>query len=267
MPLLVTKTIVNCWECDSAICINDCEPCNQSSQCGGGYCVENYCSNSTSCCRGDCRCDENELQCNNSCKEKFSLPNGMVPCDRLECTSSYINSSTGLCDVFPGIDRKEAQTKYKKQVAKQQRQSWLIALAFIIAIGLLIYYHKKLIRLVGIGMANIICFIQLFYRYGLDFRLKDGYPVFRGQKVHRAYYANEYKHVYKQPFDSKNIVFHIDRNKLNSLNFWNLIYLTRADYNKVKNIQRMDWHHGVEQIMKLLHWKEKDLPAHIRRQL
>lgn len=99
---------ISCKECPEAsgvFCFNDGVACNNSSECGGGHCIENYCSNFSICFNQDCRCDPNEVQCsdNTSCVKEASVQLGFKPdCSVEECISKYISSKTGNCTLRDG---------------------------------------------------------------------------------------------------------------------------------------------------------------------
>jgi len=69
--------------------------------------------------------------------------------------------------------------------------------------------------------------------------------------------------------DKYQIVHHIDVNKWNSLNFWNLIDLTVEQHERIvhSKINKGDWMGGIKVLMEALHWTEKNLPRHIQQHL
>ena len=99
---------------------------------------------------------------------------------------------------------------------------------------------------------------------------KGEYPKFkRGTEIHRWFYKGQYAETYNLPFDEIKIVHHIDVNKWNSLNFWNLIDLTVEQHERIvhSKINKGDWRKGIKVLMEALHWTEKNLPRHIQQHL
>jgi hypothetical protein len=94
-----------CQECNGHTCFNDGDTCSAAIDCGGRYCVENYCSSMKGVCyNGDCRCDSDEVQCYNEdrCVKVEQIANGNSPsCRKEECISQYIDNSTGHCQKSP----------------------------------------------------------------------------------------------------------------------------------------------------------------------
>ncbi|MFH1916042.1 MAG: hypothetical protein ABIJ21_02145 [Nanoarchaeota archaeon] len=99
----------------------------------------------------------------------------------------------------------------------------------------------------------------------------NGYPVFSDTKkpIHREIYKNQYYVRYKNKFDTFNEVHHIDGNKLNSLNFWNLIDVPHSQHKKIAHLSfnRGDWKGGLKELMHALNWTESNLPEHIKEHL
>jgi hypothetical protein len=108
-------------------------------------------------------------------------------------------------------------------------------------------------------------------RYTMKINEK-GYPVFADNPknlIHRNVYQHAYKKKYNKEFDRSQHIHHIDNNKLNSLNFWNLIDITEAQHHRIIHgkITRGDWEQGVKVMMEALGWDETDLPDHIREHI
>jgi hypothetical protein len=99
----------------------------------------------------------------------------------------------------------------------------------------------------------------------------NGYPIFSdsGNEIHRWFYRGQYEEEYGDPFDERKEVHHIDHNKYNSLNFWNLIDLTEEEHDKIEHSRliRGEWKKNLKIMMKLLNWTEEQLPKHIREHL
>ena len=113
---------------------------------------------------------------------------------------------------------------------------------------------------------------ELESRYGKGkISINDGYPIFSDTKIriHRYFYKAQYEEKYGQPFDETNVIHHIDVNRKNSLNFWNLIDITPEEHKKINHskINRGDWNQGLKVIMDCFGWEESDLPKHIREHL
>lgn len=129
---MVTKTREVCKLCGDSICLDDGSPCNKSSECGGGFCVEGYCSNSEYCYEKDCKCSADEIQCSDNmhCVKKGIIPIDVTPeCGKdSECVTGYIDKKTGLCARSPN----------------QIQQGGFIILGIVIIFGLLtlILRHK-----------------------------------------------------------------------------------------------------------------------------
>jgi hypothetical protein len=112
---------------------------------------------------------------------------------------------------------------------------------------------------------------QLKQRYPNAILNEEGYPVFGNNPknlIHRYFYANKYKELYGKPFDETKKVHHIDVNRLNSLNMWNLIDITKEQHDKIHHarIDRGDWEKGIKVLLDALGWNESDLPRHIREE-
>jgi hypothetical protein len=109
-----------CRQCLGVYCLNNGVPCGSPAECGGGFCVEGYCSNSEVCFNNDCHCSGGEVQCLNN---RQCVPRGVVPVDsrplchnNLECNTSYIDPTTGLCAKSPTQLEEE---EYAQQMAEE----------------------------------------------------------------------------------------------------------------------------------------------------
>lgn len=123
---IVTKNMTICKQCLGKNCTNDGDSCTKPTECGGGFCVEGYCSNSKKCFNNDCKCSQDEIQCedNMRCVKRMSLDVGSKPiCSFEECNTKYINPNTGLCAKSPEqIAQEEKDTLKKEQETQQQLQ-------------------------------------------------------------------------------------------------------------------------------------------------
>ena len=94
-----------CLDCLGVQCLNDGEACSTGAECGGGYCINEVCSNALVCYNNDCGCDSlTELQCpdNTKCVSKASLPVGATPvCLIEECETGFVNLD-GVCSKRDG---------------------------------------------------------------------------------------------------------------------------------------------------------------------
>ena len=94
-----------CLDCLGVQCLNDGEACLINEACGGGYCINETCSNAPVCFNNDCGCDPlTELQCpdNTTCVSKAILPVGATPvCLIEECETGFVNLD-GVCSKRDG---------------------------------------------------------------------------------------------------------------------------------------------------------------------
>ena len=121
----VTKQKIICKKCNAVACLDDGSPCTIPKFCGGGFCVEGHCSNSEFCFNNDCKCNADEIQCddNKICVKKSVVPIYVKPVCGLyqECVSQYINPETGLCEKSPAQIQEEENQKLKDEMERQER--------------------------------------------------------------------------------------------------------------------------------------------------
>jgi hypothetical protein len=115
--------------------------CNSPNECGGGFCIEDHCSNTETCFNNECHCNNNEIQCTNNkqCVQTKIIPLDVKPkCDLdEECISGYIDSETGLCA------KSSAQITAEEEQRKKTNLILGIVFASLSLIGMFIYYSFK----------------------------------------------------------------------------------------------------------------------------
>lgn len=150
---VLEKNRTICKYCNGKKCLNDGVSCISNSECGGRFCVENYCSNSEVCFVNNCNCASNEIQCtdNKKCVKKDSIEFGVKPlCNMIEecksytynsilnkntsLTSKYI-SSNGSCEIHPEI--KVLQEQEIKINENAKKRNWIIALLIVFLSGII----------------------------------------------------------------------------------------------------------------------------------
>ncbi|MFH0875415.1 MAG: hypothetical protein V1859_05740 [archaeon] len=127
---------------------NDGESCNSPNECGGGFCIEGYCSNSIICFNKDCKCTADEIQCDDN---KRCVKNGVIQLDNKpkcnlpdECQTGYISNDTGLCAKSPAQleNEKRLQLAQLENEKREQTKFYLISgisIIFLLIIGFFIY--------------------------------------------------------------------------------------------------------------------------------
>lgn len=144
--LNVKKERLVCKKCKDITCFDDGDSCLVDWQCGGGYCVEKICSNTSQCYLGDCNCPITHVQCpdDSSCVEKNTKEIGETPiCRDEECVSNFVDSD-GKC-VYTDEQKKNQEMVHQEkmqQVLSEKYQS-LTILIFIIIMGIVIFFYLK----------------------------------------------------------------------------------------------------------------------------
>lgn len=96
-------TTEHCQECpphSGNICLNDGVSCNNSIDCGSGFCIMGSCSSNKNCCYlNDCQCETNEIQCEcHSCVKRRALPPGTKTlCNLSEECANGLMDEVGVC--------------------------------------------------------------------------------------------------------------------------------------------------------------------------
>jgi len=106
-----------CTQCGEAVCLNDGYLCNNSLECGGGFCIRGRCSHDKNCYMNDCQCGDNALQCrNDSCVPKRTISVGQKTSCNMdeECITGL--SQNNICI------KSEIQKQEEEEAAKQELQ-------------------------------------------------------------------------------------------------------------------------------------------------
>lgn len=130
-----------CQSCEGNDCNNDGDSCSKSTECGGGFCVESYCSNDDFCFDNNCNCNENEIQCDNN-KQCVTIGNVAIDTETMcqkdeECTTGYLDPETMLCAKSPSQLEEE-----NKDWNKFLIYAVLIFVCLII-FGLALFWYQK----------------------------------------------------------------------------------------------------------------------------
>ena len=142
-----------CNECNGKDCLNDGDLCSFPNECGGGYCIEGYCSNDNFCFNNDCKCSESEIQCDNNqqCVKRNTVLIDIKPeCNKpQECVTSYIDVETELCAKSPSKLQEEENQRLQqglnqKEDEKEKMVKTIIILISLILIGISIILYLKI---------------------------------------------------------------------------------------------------------------------------
>ncbi len=211
--------------------------CTKPSECGGGYCVKGYCSNSETCFNNDCKCSAHEIQCsdNTRCvmKSIISLDNRPKCAMSEECITGYINPNSGLCAKSPSQLNAEADQRQEKEQARlddivdkeaEERKFMIYAAALIISLIIGGGIASYLIRLWAMkkGLEKIRYELQTKEEHLAELREKS-----RKTENEKARIKKLTKELEKK---SKEYYF-----KLYSERYGNKIYLDKEGYFRFEN--------------------------------
>jgi len=145
----VSKTREICKICSNGKqCINDGEVCTYASECGGGYCVEGYCSTNWNCYQNNCKCPTGKIQCTDDkrCLERSVVEVGAKPKCGLpeECKTNFLDANTKTC--AKSTSQIDLENWNKTQVIAEGNIKIIRNIAFVvivIVLGIALFLYLK----------------------------------------------------------------------------------------------------------------------------